>query len=109
MLTLVDLAGNERNAASLHDSDAKLIREAAQINTSLMALKNCIRARAAGEYANYRESKLTRLLQDALGGNSKTSLITSDGGVIAGISNVIVTNIPGTFRKFLFEKIGDSP
>eukprot|EP01044_Picomonas_judraskeda_P012728 COSAG03_NODE_1852_length_3438_cov_1.486673_2_plen_611_part_00 len=60
VLTLVDLAGSERNAATLHKSDPKLIREAAQINSSLMALKDCIRARAVAEYANFRASKLTK-------------------------------------------------
>ena len=65
VLTLVDLAGSERNAATLHRSDAKLIREAAQINSSLMALKDCIRARAIGEYANFRASKLTQLLKSS--------------------------------------------
>ena len=49
VLTLVDLAGSERNAATLHNNDAKLIRQAAQINTSLMALKDCVRARDRGE------------------------------------------------------------
>eukprot|EP01043_Picozoa_sp_COSAG02_P056054 COSAG02_NODE_6591_length_3474_cov_2.032593_1_plen_760_part_00 len=65
VLTLVDLAGSERNAATLHKSDPKLIREAAQINSSLMALKDCIRARAVGQYANFRASKLTQLLKSS--------------------------------------------
>ena len=65
VLTLVDLAGSERNAATLHKSDPKLIREAAQINSSLMALKDCIRARAVAEYANFRASKLTQLLKSS--------------------------------------------
>lgn len=65
VLTMVDLAGSERNAATLHKSDPKLIREAAQINSSLMALKDCIRARAVGDYANFRASKLTQLLKSS--------------------------------------------
>ena len=51
--------------------------EGAHINRSLLALANCINALAcnATSYVNYRDSKLTRLLKDALGGNCKTVMI----------------------------------
>lgn len=69
-LTLVDLAGSERNEDSMyHDADRR--KECAEINTSLMALKNCIRKAAENAKNNtegripYRAHKLTMLLKDS--------------------------------------------
>ena len=51
--------------------------EGAHINRSLLALGNCINALVMGKghYVNYRDSKLTRLLKDSLGGNCQTVMI----------------------------------
>ena len=50
--------------------------EAKKINQSLSALGNVIKALAAGEaHVPFRDSKLTRILQSSLGGNTKTSLL----------------------------------
>jgi ribosomal protein L12E/L44/L45/RPP1/RPP2 len=64
VLTLVDLAGSEHRIDSMHHS-ADRRKEGACINASLMALKECIRARAAGQNAShqYRKSKLTMALK----------------------------------------------
>ncbi|XP_027374679.1 kinesin-like protein KIF19 isoform X5 [Bos indicus x Bos taurus] len=54
------------------------MKEGAHINRSLLALGNCINAlsdKATNKYVNYRDSKLTRLLKDSLGGNSRTVMI----------------------------------
>ncbi|CAJ0923333.1 unnamed protein product [Ranitomeya imitator] len=54
------------------------MKEGAHINRSLLALGNCINAlsdRGGNKYVNYRDSKLTRLLKDSLGGNSRTVMI----------------------------------
>lgn len=75
-LFLIDLAGSER-AANTHNRGQRMV-EGAHINRSLLALGNCINAlsdRNASRYVNYRDSKLTRLLKDALGGNCKTVMI----------------------------------
>ncbi|KAK1343623.1 hypothetical protein QTO34_016403 [Cnephaeus nilssonii] len=77
-LFLVDLAGSER--ASQTQNRGKRMQEGAHINRSLLALGNCINAlseRGGGRthYVNFRDSKLTRLLKDALGGNSRTVMI----------------------------------
>ncbi|XP_014386470.1 PREDICTED: kinesin-like protein KIF19 [Myotis brandtii] len=77
-LFLVDLAGSER--ASQTQNRGKRMQEGAHINRSLLALGNCINAlseRGGGrtQYVNFRDSKLTRLLKDALGGNSRTVMI----------------------------------
>ena len=73
-LSLVDLAGSER-AKNTQASGARL-NEGANINKSLLALGNCISALGQqggkGKFVPYRNSKLTRLLKDSLGGNCRT-------------------------------------
>ena len=52
------------------------MKEGAHINRSLLALANCINTLCSGgQYVNYRDSKLTRLLKDALSGNCFTVMI----------------------------------
>ncbi|KAH7687768.1 Protein KLP-13 c, partial [Aphelenchoides avenae] len=75
-LFLIDLAGSER--ASQTQNRGQRLKEGAAINRSLLALGNVINALSSGNkgrYVNYRDSKLTRLLKDSLGGNSKTCMI----------------------------------
>ncbi|CAG9836443.1 unnamed protein product [Diabrotica balteata] len=74
-LNLVDLAGSERVHKSLATGDR--LREAGKINLSLSVLGNVISALVDGKATHipYRNSKLTRLLQDSLGGNSLTAMI----------------------------------
>eukprot|EP00325_Prymnesiales_sp_UTEX-LB-985_P008239 CAMPEP_0174711714 /NCGR_PEP_ID=MMETSP1094-20130205/12950_1 /TAXON_ID=156173 /ORGANISM="Chrysochromulina brevifilum, Strain UTEX LB 985" /LENGTH=208 /DNA_ID=CAMNT_0015910687 /DNA_START=175 /DNA_END=798 /DNA_ORIENTATION=+ len=71
-LNLVDLAGSERQSKTQASGDR--LKEATKINLSLSALGNCISALVDGRSSHipYRDSKLTRLLQDSLGGNTKT-------------------------------------
>ena len=66
VLTLVDLAGSEQSIDSMYHT-AELRKEGAAINSSLMALKDCIRAKASGNTAThiYRKSKLTMALKDS--------------------------------------------
>ncbi|XDC67889.1 hypothetical protein R6Z07M_019071 [Ovis aries] len=61
-------------------NQGKRMKEGAHINRSLLALGNCINALSEkggsrAQYVNFRDSKLTRLLKDALGGNSRTVMI----------------------------------
>ncbi|KAL2458983.1 Kinesin-like protein FRA1 [Forsythia ovata] len=78
-LHLVDLAGSER--AKRTGSDGLRFKEGVHINKGLLALGNVISAlgdekkRKEGIHVPYRDSKLTRLLQDSLGGNSRTVMI----------------------------------
>eukprot|EP00158_Paraphelidium_tribonemae_P007080 Partr_v1_DN28102_c0_g1_i2_m55385 putative Kinesin family member len=76
-LHLVDLAGSERQSKTLATGDR--LKEAAKINLSLSCLGNVIAALVDGKtkHIPYRDSKLTRLLQDSLGGNSKTCMIAA--------------------------------
>ena len=73
-LSLIDLAGSER-AASTSNRGQRMV-EGANINKSLLALGNCINILSdknkTGSFVPYRDSKLTRLLKDSLGGNTKT-------------------------------------
>lgn len=75
-LSLVDLAGSER--ASVSDNKGLRMQEGANINRSLLALGNCINVlseRGGRKFVPYRDSKLTRLLKDALGGSTRTLMI----------------------------------
>ncbi|KAH9314827.1 hypothetical protein KI387_023454 [Taxus chinensis] len=78
-LHLVDLAGSER--AKRTGADGLRFKEGVHINKGLLALGNVISAlgdekkRKEGCHVPYRDSKLTRLLQDSLGGNSRTVMI----------------------------------
>ena len=76
-LNLVDLAGSERQSKTGATGDR--LKEANKINLSLSALGNVISALVDGKSSHipYRDSKLTRLLQDSLGGNTKTVMIAN--------------------------------
>ncbi|GJQ84193.1 kinesin-2B [Trypoxylus dichotomus] len=76
-LNLVDLAGSERLQKTR--ASGEQLREATNINRSLSVLGGVISALVDGKstHVPYRNSKLTRLLQDSLGGNSKTTMIAT--------------------------------
>lgn len=78
-LNLVDLAGSERQSKT--GATGQRLKEATKINLSLTALGNVISALVDGKstHVPYRDSKLTRLLQDSLGGNTKTIMIANCG------------------------------
>lgn len=76
-LNLVDLAGSEKQKKT--GTTGVRLKEATKINLSLSALMNVITALVDGKSSHvpYRDSKLTRLLQDSLGGNVKTCMIAN--------------------------------
>ncbi|XP_027353436.1 kinesin-like protein KIN-1 [Abrus precatorius] len=77
-LILVDLAGSEKVEKT--GAEGRVLEEAKTINRSLSALGNVINSLTCGlqgkaSHIPYRDSKLTRILQDALGGNARTALL----------------------------------
>ncbi|XP_078069140.1 kinesin-like protein KIF3B isoform X1 [Mustelus asterias] len=78
-LNLVDLAGSERQSKT--GVQGERLKEATKINLSLSALGNVISALVDGKSTHipYRDSKLTRLLEDSLGGNAKTIMVATIG------------------------------
>mmetsp|Transcript_175257 Transcript_175257/g.562097 ORF Transcript_175257/g.562097 Transcript_175257/m.562097 type:complete len:779 (-) Transcript_175257:52-2388(-) len=80
-MNMVDLAGSERQSKTGASGDT--LKEATKINMSLSALGNVISALvdAKTSFIPYRDSKLTRLLQDSLGGNTKTVMCACIGPV----------------------------
>merc|ERR1711970_1596475 len=83
-LNLVDLAGSENIGRS--GAMDKRAREAGNINQSLLTLGRVITALVdRTPHVPYRESKLTRLLQDSLGGRTKTTIIAT---ISPGVNNM---------------------
>ncbi|EQC40033.1 hypothetical protein SDRG_02690 [Saprolegnia diclina VS20] len=79
-LHLVDLAGSER--LSKTGAEGQRLKEAQNINQSLSTLGNVIQARANKQkHVPYRDSSLTYLLQDSLGGDSKTLMVACSSPV----------------------------
>ncbi|NXS58622.1 KI18A protein, partial [Brachypteracias leptosomus] len=78
-MSLIDLAGSER--ASATSAKGARFREGTNINRSLLALGNVINAladpKSKKQHIPYRNSKLTRLLKDSLGGNCRTIMIAA--------------------------------
>jgi len=76
-LSMADLAGSENTKKS--QVAGVTFEEAAMINRSLSALGNCIHALTDGKrnHTPYRDSRLTFILRDSLGGNTKTALVVA--------------------------------
>jgi hypothetical protein len=96
-LNLVDLAGSEKVSKSL--AEGQRLKEAAKINLSLTLLGNVINklsegGGARGRHIPYRDSQLTRFLENSLGGNSKTCLLCC--------ASPASSNLPETLSTLLF-------
>ncbi|NXO29631.1 KIF3B protein, partial [Cisticola juncidis] len=90
-LNLVDLAGSERQTKT--GAQGERLKEATKINLSLSALGNVISALVDGKstHVPYRDSKLTRLLQDSLGGNAKTVMVANIGPASYNVEETLTT------------------
>lgn len=97
-LNLADLAGSEKVGKT--GASGETLEEAKKINQSLSALGNCINAltKAKKGHVPYRDSKLTFILRESLGGNAKTTLVIAcsphavrrSGFPFAAIANLAV-------------------
>ncbi|KAK1931189.1 Kinesin-like protein KIF19 [Phytophthora citrophthora] len=110
-LSLVDLAGSER--AAVTQNRGQRLLEGANINRSLLALGNCINAlgekgsSGSRAFVPYRDSKLTRLLKDSLGGNCRTVMIANVSLAASSVEETLNTlkyanrakNIKTTVRR----------
>eukprot|EP00035_Acanthoeca_spectabilis_P006335 m.123271 g.123271 ORF g.123271 m.123271 type:complete len:712 (+) comp13455_c0_seq1:198-2333(+) len=89
-LNLVDLAGSEKQKKT--EASGQALVEAAKINLSLTMLGNVIAALVDGSpHIPYRDSTLTRLLKDSLGGNAKTTMIANFGPASYNTDETVTT------------------
>ncbi|XP_062419058.1 kinesin-like protein KIF3B [Pungitius pungitius] len=90
-LNLVDLAGSERQTKT--GAQGERLKEATKINLSLSALGNVISSLVDGRSSHipYRDSKLTRLLQDSLGGNARTVMVANIGPASYNVEETLTT------------------
>lgn len=90
-LNLVDLAGSERQSKT--KAQGQRLKEANKINLSLSALGNVISALISKKkvHVPYRDSKLTRILEDSLGGNTKTLMMAAVSPADSNIEETIST------------------
>ncbi|GAB5364343.1 hypothetical protein AAMO2058_000961500 [Amorphochlora amoebiformis] len=102
-LFLVDLAGSEKVRKT--KASGQTLKEAMQINKSLSALGNVIKALTkASKHVPYRDSKLTRLLSDALGGNCKTCLVLTASPALYNSEETLSTLRFGRRAKMIKNK-----
>lgn len=90
-LNIVDLAGSERQSKTGATGDR--LKEASKINLSLSTLCHVISSLTDPKctYVPYRDSKLTRILQDSLGGNTKTMMIANIGPADYNVDETMTT------------------
>ena len=91
-LMMVDLAGSEKTSINSNNNNAVRQNEGKNINKSLLSLGQCINALAQkNQFVPYRNSKLTRILKDCLGGNSRIVMISTISPSIYNIDETINT------------------
>ncbi|KAL0210845.1 hypothetical protein P9112_009143 [Eukaryota sp. TZLM1-RC] len=91
-LVIVDLAGSERISRSHTDRSKSLMKETQSINSSLSALGDVITSLALkSPHVPYRNSKLTRLLQDVLSGESKTVVFANVSAHVDDVQETVST------------------
>lgn len=106
-LSMVDLAGNERGVDNASAS-SKARRESAEINSSLLALKECIRSMASDRrFSPFRQSKLTLLLRDAFLSQQAMTAMIACIKCPSTASNYILDTLRYVERAIQVERGGD--
>ena len=91
MMTFIDLAGSERGADTV-DQNKQTRIDGAEINKSLLALKECIRALDLDKkHLPFRGSKLTQVLKDSFTGNSRTTMIANISPAVSACEHTLNT------------------
>ena len=91
MMTFIDLAGSERGADTV-DQNKQTRIDGAEINKSLLALKECIRALdLEKKHLPFRGSKLTQVLKDSFTGTSKTTMIANVSPAVSACEHTLNT------------------
>ncbi|ELU16830.1 hypothetical protein CAPTEDRAFT_172954 [Capitella teleta] len=91
-LSFIDLAGSERATDANCQSSKQTRMEGAEINQSLLALKECIRSLdQASSYTPYRQSKLTHILRESFTGNCRTVMIANVSPTLSASDNTLNT------------------
>jgi len=108
--SFIDLAGSERGADTM-DSDRQRRMEGAEINKSLLALKECIRAldKQDGGHVPFRGSKLTQVLRDSFMGNSRTVMIAAISPNVLSCEHTLNSLRYADRVKELCKENGDAP
>ena len=103
-LNMVDLAGSER--LSKTGVTGQRLREACSINLSLTMLCHVIKSLVDPKvkFIPFRNSKLTRLLQDSLGGNTKTVMIANIGPADKNYQETVGTLRYASHAKYIINK-----
>ena len=100
------MAGSE--GVSKTQADGLRLREGSNINRSLLALSNVINKLSQGNgktFINYRDSKMTRILQASLGGNSKTAIICTMTQTLSNYQETVNTLHFGQKAKHVKTKV----
>ncbi|KAI8322624.1 kinesin-domain-containing protein [Martensiomyces pterosporus] len=91
-LSFIDLAGNERGSDRGDKADKQTMMEGSEINKSLLALKECIRALDLNKkHQPFRQSKLTQVLKDSFIGNSRACMVATISPNISNSDNTLNT------------------
>ncbi len=108
-MSFIDLAGSERGADTQH-TDKQTKMDGAEINKSLLALKECIRALDQDKkHTPFRGSKLTQVLKDSFVGNSKTTMIANISPASTSCEHTLNTLRYADRVKELKKEVGAKP
>lgn len=109
MMSFIDLAGSERGADTV-DQNKQTRMDGAEINKSLLALKECIRALDLDKkHTPFRGSKLTQVLKDSFTGNSKTTMIANVSPATSCCEHTLNTLRYADRVKELRKELGGGP